>query len=244
MRIIRHRSYTRRMAVLSTGIALFALLAAAALFYTQKAFSPFILAFALLFCLTLLKAFTPWVQSFGSGYLGERRVLHALRALPDDYTAVTNFVVPGSRSGDVDLLVLGPMGVVVVEVKAYPGTILYENGRWWRVQPNGWKTPVKNVSAQARANLRAIVRYLMRAKKGVPALADIFLPASAAMVFVGTERLNTVNPDIPALRVGEFAAHVRSLPPRLTAAQVCALAGLFEQPSPQIPPSASSERHP
>lgn len=76
----------------------------------------------------LKKALEEGGRSWRIGYEGERRVQASLQSLSNEYIAVTSFVVPGTKQGDVDLLLIGRMGVLVVEIKAYAGTILFQNG--------------------------------------------------------------------------------------------------------------------
>lgn len=222
MQVIRHPSYARRAANHAVVLAFLAQALLALLLSLWTPLGPF--AWLLLLFL--------WQPSSAkrraSGERGEQKALALLRELPDDYTAVTNYVVPGSRSGDIDLLIIGPMGIVAAEVKAYAGTVLYAEGAWWRVQADGRKTPIKNVSAQARANLRAVTGFLSRAKEQNPALGSIFVPMEAALVFVGTKRLNAVNPDLTVLTVEALPAYIRRLPPHLTPEQVGAVTALFQ----------------
>lgn len=161
------------------------------------------------------------------GEQGERAVLRVLKDLPDDYCALINYVVPGTKRGDIDLLLLGPMGIVVVEVKTYSGTILYENGGWYRVRADGARWPLKSVSAQARDGLRAVIARLMQHRAQHPPLAASYIPAEAVLVFAGDCRLNAVNPDLPTLLIDDLPLYLRRQPARLTPAQVEALMALF-----------------
>lgn len=170
-------------------------------------------------------------ESWLQGYLGESRALSALRDLPGPYVAVTNFVVPDTKRGDVDLLLVGPMGVVVAEIKTYPGTIVYDGRRWWRKHRSNWRTRLpKDPSAQARGRKGDIQRYIKAQREQRRFLSDVFVPVSAVLVFVGTDHLDIEGLDIPALKLSELSAHVRRLPPRLNAAQVEEVAALFERP--------------
>ena len=67
------------------------------------------------------------------GTEGEDAVLQTLRGLPDTYTAIANFVAPGTHQGDMDLLVLGPAGILVIEVKSYTGRYACHGDSWFTV---------------------------------------------------------------------------------------------------------------
>ena len=77
------------------------------------------------------------------GTSGEDAVLQTLRGLPDGYTAVANFVAPGTRQGDMDLLVLGPAGVLVIEVKSYTGRFACAGDLWFTVEAGRRPPPLE-----------------------------------------------------------------------------------------------------
>lgn len=232
MRLIRHDSLTRRGALVYGGLAAVALVGLIVVAWTNLRANSLVLLGVTLFLLALLKELGPLVQSWVSGYLAEQRVLALLRDLPEEYVVVTNFVPPGTRQGDSDLLILGPPGILVGEIKNYPGEIVYEYGKWYRRQPNGWKTQLKkHPSRQAKANAQAITQLVLQAKPGVPELREVFVPVSAAVIFVGVDRLEVSRLDIPALRGSELRAFIEAQPRRLSAEQVQALACLFVNPA-------------
>jgi hypothetical protein len=95
------------------------------------------------------------------------------------------------------------------------------------VQTNGQRRPLKSFSAQTRDQMRVIVGLLQSARKREPLLQNIFVPVHGVLSFVGTQRLNVVQLDIPALKAEALKDHLLRLPPRLTARQVEALTALF-----------------
>ena len=201
MKIICYPSYTRRAAQLhGWGVLLLFVIAFVVVRLNQHTASIvglFVSLFAFGLCLKVL----PHAQSWNIGYWGERRVLKVLEDLPDRYTGVTNFVVPGTAQGDIDLLLIGPMGILVVEVKTYAGVIVYEKGRWWKRQTNGWKTRLpKNPSSQVHKNRKAILAYLKQEKERFPELTRLFIPVEPVLVFVGAEELDTRELDMVVLR--------------------------------------------
>ena len=219
MRLVAHPSFVRRKALrygTLTASALLGLLAASIGAY----FRPSLLWVGGMFaCLALLKEFLSPTLSAVQGYAGEQTVLKQLQTLPDDYVAIANLVLPGSKRGDIDIVLLGQMGVLVVEVKAYSGHIRYEGGRWWRVQNNGWKTRLKSVSAQAKGNGRDLEAFLH--SKGYSCRVQSIL------VFVGTEQLETTELKMPVVKVQEIAAYAAGVPKRVSAEQVEQMAALL-----------------
>ena len=110
------------------------------------------------------------------GTEGEDAVLQTLRGLPDAYTVVANFVPPGTRQGDLDLLVLGPAGVLVVEVKSYTGRYACHGDAWFSVRAGGVRRPLKSsVSRQLKRAGKSVAHYL--------ADCDVQVPLHTAAVF-------------------------------------------------------------
>jgi hypothetical protein len=64
-----------------------------------------------------------------SGRLGERLVTDLLRSLPDTYLLVNDVVLPNGR-GNVDHVLIGPCGVVVIETKRVAGRIRCYADEW------------------------------------------------------------------------------------------------------------------
>jgi hypothetical protein len=91
---------------------------------------------------------------FRSGITGEQDVTRLLAKLPDEYVVVNDVMLPGQR-GNVDHVVLGPCGIVVIETKRYRGSIACRRGRWFQ---NG--RPLRNVGKQAKHGAVAIREFL------------------------------------------------------------------------------------
>jgi hypothetical protein len=96
------------------------------------------------------------------GEAGERAALNSLAALPDTYTAITNLLIPGfEKWGDVDILLVGPMGVLVVEVKNFQGQCRVEGEYWSHIGRHG-ASRQRSVSGQLRGYIKAVNAYLSR----------------------------------------------------------------------------------
>ena len=228
MQIIRHRSYTGRSAVwYGTGtIGLLTLVLAVSFANARFGSLPALVLTMIGFAATT-RVLLPRAETWMVGALGEWRVLRDLRDLPDTYVAVTNYVVPNTQRGDVDLVVLGPMGVITVEVKTYSGTIVYMNGKWWKRQSNGWRTPLKSVSSQARGHRDTVRRHLSRVRSRECSLAGTYIGVEGMIVFVGADAVEAEGLDVAVLRVRDLCDFVQSQPARLSEEQVAALARLF-----------------
>jgi hypothetical protein len=101
------------------------------------------------------------MESFQQGLEGEEHVvgclLHTLNA---QWYIFRNVVVPGNK-GDIDLVLVGPGGVVAVEVKSYWGNVRVENGRWYVETSTGYDyRRSRGANAQVRTNAAALYGYL------------------------------------------------------------------------------------
>jgi hypothetical protein len=235
MQIIRHHSHTQKSARLYGWGALVLLIAVIALSFTNRYAASIPLLIFCIFAFQIAKEIIiPRAEKWIVGHMGEQRVLSVLRDLPDSYTAVANFVVPGSERGDIDLILIGPPGIVVIEVKSYAGDIVYENGRWWKRQRNGWKTRLKkNPSGQARGHRKTLIAFLQEERERLTVLRNLFVPIVPILVFVGAHSVEADLLDMTALQVGELLDYVRSLPPRLSESQIEDVARLFQVGDPE-----------
>lgn len=171
----------------------------------------------------------PLTRRYRRGVAGERFALTFLEQLPDAYTVVSGLSLPGIRHGDIDLLIIGAMGLVVIEVKTYRGVLLYENGQWFRVGRNGSRFPLPSFSMQVRDNVRHLTTHFLRLRANSTVLSTAFVPILPMLVFVDTEHLNTVGLDIPAFPATLAPNYLMSLPLRLRPAQVEALIILYSR---------------
>lgn len=97
------------------------------------------------------------VRRLGSvrkGRLGERLVIDLLQRLPDDYWLINDVTLEGGR-GNIDHVLVGPCGVVVIETKRLAGHIRCSGDDWY---VNGYRR--KSVSQQVNSAAVA-VRYFL-----------------------------------------------------------------------------------
>jgi hypothetical protein len=146
--------------------------------------------------LKALKDLQPWL--FGD--LGEKRTLKALARLGDEYEAWTNFVIPSrgrqtsthplpnpppgrqgegigeSRFGDLDIVLFGPHGALVIECKEYDARYACDGEEWVNIKPNGYRKKMKSPSRQASGNARAFEKYLTAEGRPMRVSAVIVVP--------------------------------------------------------------------
>jgi hypothetical protein len=106
---------------------------------------------------------------FKAGADGERKVVHALSAqLSDEWVAVSGYKNP---AGEVDVLVVGPPGVMAIEVKFVNGKVFCDGDRWWRDKYDKYgnlvetQVPIadrggRGPSAQVNASADRLQRFL------------------------------------------------------------------------------------
>jgi hypothetical protein len=87
-------------------------------------------------------------RTFRAGREGEEATLEKLRAaLNNRWTIFRSLQLPG-RSDDCDLILVGPGGLWLLEVKAYRGTIRVQGKKWERQTKRGWTALDENPSEQ------------------------------------------------------------------------------------------------
>lgn len=162
---------------------------------------------------------------YSRGTEGEDAVLHALNELPDHYTAVANFVAPGTRQGDMDLLVLGPAGILVIEVKSYTGRYACHGDSWFALHPDGTRQPLRtSVSRQLKRSRKAIAHYLVD--------ADVSVPVHAVAVFRPNVHLDLTHPTVPIVTQDSLWDHLLSLPHAPRPLSMLEIEPLFAPPPP------------
>ena len=192
MQIIRYGSHTKRQAARYgswvVGLALLTFVIFSLTRYTNHL--PGIgLVLALLSLVTfvaLRDVAAPLFERWSTGAIGEWKVLRYLASLPDNYFAVTNFGAPGEERGDIDLILIGPMGILVIEIKMYEGIIVYANGQWGKRRSQNYVQPLKaNPSRQARGHERSVRKFLDGYRRRNH--ANEGLPIEPVVVFVGAD---------------------------------------------------------
>ena len=122
---------------------------------------------AIVIAVALLFFVVKWIQPlnyffkrksdmFYKGRYGEKDIKKELRELPDDY-AVFEGVMLDKNHGDIDFVLVGPKGIVSLEVKSLGGGIGYDGHS---LTVNGRKLRGRDFLAQAFGEARAISMYV------------------------------------------------------------------------------------
>jgi len=144
------------------------------------------------------------------GEAGERAALKALAGLPEEYTAITNLKVPGfEKWGDVDILLLGPMGALVIEVKNFQGQCRIEGEYWSHVSASGAGLRRRSVSGQLRGYIKAVNAFLARQGIACPVNGLIAINSNAWLEIAAPPPFPLVPYDRLEQRVEEMAAAKR-----------------------------------
>jgi len=91
---------------------------------------------------------------YRKGSLGEDLVSSLLSGLSDEFYLINDIKLPGHR-GNIDHVLVGPCGVVVIETKHYRGLIRCDRDRWF---VNG--RPVRDISRQVTSAAIAVRKSL------------------------------------------------------------------------------------
>lgn len=139
-----------------------------------------------------------------TGDLGEERLIKKLELLDDEYTVITNWLPPGGKRGDVDIIILGPHGVAALECKKYTTEFGCDGDFWFQKMENGYKKRWKSLSSQTRGHAQCIKRHLKR--QGVTA------EVHAALCFSSLSRATIANPKVKVIEYGDAVDFIYSLP--------------------------------
>ncbi len=145
-------------------------------------------------------------ENFRKGREAEQKVLDLLHvSLQAPWVIFHNLSWPHRKMGDIDLVVLGPGGVWVLEVKGYMRPARVMGDQWQYKSRWGWRTMQKHPGRQARRNAVALKDYL--AQKG-------FHPGwvQAVVVWAGEEELLEVHdPQTPVWKFSEISERLLEL---------------------------------
>lgn len=107
------------------------------------------------------------LQSFTKGIDGEKQVRALLKKnLNDEYTYLPNYVIPKTFVGDIDGLLVGPKGVIIIEVKNWFGSFLVQSGNIYR--KSNPDAQLKNPFIQVARQAEALEDFLKANQQSVP----------------------------------------------------------------------------
>jgi Nuclease-related domain len=242
LRVINFPSYTGRQAQKSVRILLTCLvILIISWFLRESRLGAMLYIGAVITLFALRKPFTALYKTWIRGYAGEQQVASMLSALPDSYTLVTAFAVPDAMQGDTDAILLGPHGLLVIEVKTYEGQIEFESGKWYRRHTSKYRSVLKsNPSQQVLRNAQSLVQFVTESMASMPPQQQFPIPVHACVVFCETDKLTLIdNPRIHVIMARDLLPLVNSLQPVLTVPQIASIALLFNSTRRMAPPLRS-----
>jgi hypothetical protein len=129
------------------------------------------------------------VEDFRKGQEGENRVSEVMNAtLNGEWTLFRDVILPG-RGGDLDLTLVGPAGVWVLEIKTLSGKFRNIGDQWECISVKTWRLVKKNPSRQACKNAARLSGFL--------AADDIKTWVKPAVVWANPESpLKVENPSV------------------------------------------------
>lgn len=172
------------------------------------------------------------------GNFGENMVSLMLQRLPDSYVLFNNALVPTNKSGrltEIDHLIIGEIGVFVVELKTWKGSFSADRDKWKRREGNNWVAIDQSPSSQSVYHQRMFERWI---RSVVPDLPENFI--TAPVVFPVAQWVGADRCSVPVLQgVQGLLDLVRESPERLTSQQVTEIATAVANymiPEPAIAP--------
>jgi hypothetical protein len=109
----------------------------------------------------MFDAYERRLDRYRRGQEGEDRVFETvLPVLDGQWTVFRNLTLPGRSRADLDMLLVGPAGLWLLEIKSYRGA--YRNtGEKWEIYRGGrWKPAERSPSTQVRRNAVALNSFL------------------------------------------------------------------------------------
>lgn len=149
-----------------------------------------------MFCVTTFtRGFSAWL-----GQSGEDRTANALSSLSDNYCLIRNLQL-GEKQGDIDFVLIGPFGALVLEQKTNTAPMRCQGDNWsYQVRPNYWRR-VKSYSRQLKKNVKAVER-LVKA------------PCYGAIIFNDGVELTVSEPTVEIKRRKDLLKFIQTLPAR------------------------------
>jgi len=109
----------------------------------------------------LMKIIDRKIENYRSGKEGEDRVAEIIRqSLDGNWYLFRNAVLPGRDKGDMDGILVGPIGVWVLEIKTLNGEYRNTGDRWEYRKGMRWKLATANPSRQAEDNAIRLANFL------------------------------------------------------------------------------------
>jgi hypothetical protein len=101
------------------------------------------------------------VEEHRLGQEGEDNVVQLIvQALDGNWHLFRNLTIPGRNKADLDIVLVGPPGLWVLEVKNYNGIYRNIGESWEYLKKKKWKKANKNPSRQAKSNSLRLMNFI------------------------------------------------------------------------------------
>lgn len=117
------------------------------------------------------------------GALGEMRVAHILKKLPEEsYTVINNLLIQNNgHTSQIDHIVISVYGIFVIETKTYKGWIYGgENSEYWTQNIYGNKYQLRNPIRQNYGHIKAL-KNILHEYQDVPCISVIAFSRQASI---------------------------------------------------------------
>jgi len=145
------------------------------------------------------------MDAFRLGEIGEEKVTQTIiQVLDGTWSVYRNISIPGRNKGDFDIILVGPPGVWVLEVKNYHGQYRNIGEKWEIFKKKNWRTAFSSPSRQAHKNAARLGNFLK---------ADhIDTYVNAAVVWANEESpLFIENPTVVVWKIEDLAEELKNI---------------------------------
>ena len=111
-----------------------------------------------------VKSLQEEIEFLKYGKEGEEEVLQILEeSLDDNFIYISNYVIPNTRIGDIDGLLMGPKGIIILEIKNYAGFFRVSGGDLYRkLKGDIYKLYKKNPFKQIIKQKDYLEKFMMK----------------------------------------------------------------------------------
>lgn len=139
------------------------------------------------------------IQSYSSGIIGEKKVAAELTRLSDKYHMFFNVYVKGE--GDIDAVIVGPTGVLAIEVKRITGgTLFIKDDKWYVKNSRGIRPLATDPVSQVKRAATFLHKFIL----------DTWVDAVVALVDCRSEIYE--HKKVRILKAGELPAFISNKP--------------------------------
>ena len=119
-----------------------------------------------------------------AGDFGEQYIMNELRMLPTDFQLLHNVTLPTVLAMQIDILIITPKGIVILEIKNIKGTVLLKNNprQLIRTTETGEVTVFTHPEIQLEQYMQGIKHFLQQHNITIPIYGAIVFPFNNAQI--------------------------------------------------------------